>query len=263
MAAVKGSHSGRDARTKGTQHRLRGGFDQGDMQPELAGGGCDLAADEPGADDCDMGAGAQGRCKRTGVVKAAQGMAVIGGACQGKTPGPDAGGRDDPVRADQRAVGQPHIPALDPGRGHAQPHLDLTGRQFRAQHELVEDLGHRGFPLCQRLDPVLGQRRAVVGDMRFVAHERHARPGQLGHQRLGRAQPRERGADDGDARPAHPDQPSTIACSGQASEAASASPACASSISATQTRPPSSSKEKISGAAITHWPCSRQIDMST
>ena len=155
----------------------------------------DLEADEPGADDDDPGrAVGDPRPQGERVVERAQ---LVDGAdvcLAGQPPGPRAGGEDDAVEGDARAVGE----LRPPGRRRRAPSAGTPRRRSRPSSSIAS--GWRRAMRSGSHSPgeqLLRQRRAVVGQVRLGADQRD-RPGvAVGAQRLARpagrpARPRRR-----------------------------------------------------------------------
>ena len=188
-------------RTTGAGERL----DDGDVEPEAPRRGGHLAADEAGAD--------HDHPLRRGDQVGPQGQAVVDRAEDVDTgevgPGRDAAGR--------RAGGDHHavdVEVVARGSRHP-PDADVEGSGRLPESPLdVEVLGDREVGSRRLLGAgqhLLGERRAVVGEVRLGAEHDDLALVALGTERLGGPEPRERGADDGDATPAtyvaHPSVP--------------------------------------------------------
>jgi hypothetical protein len=185
-------------------------------ETERARGGGDLQADEAAADDRQPPRRVQLLAQRERVGRAAQHGDVGEALGQRRQPARvRAGGEHQPRVGQLRAGGEAH----DAARA-----VDRHRRVAAVQRDALLGVPGLGAQRLQRLGRILqeglGQRRALVGQQRLVAHEVHARAlpglGQRGAElRAGMAAP-----DDDDRLGAH-----------AASSSSSAGPSAASSSS--------------------------------
>src|SRR4051794_15986134 len=189
---------GREQRPERADHGQPVDRDTGDIAAEGAGGGGDLAADEAGAEHDDAGAGPQLRAQRECVVERPDDVPprVRGGRRTGdvEAAGGDAGGRDERVVLQGRAVGELDLTAAEvgPDDAGAEPPDDVRCRLAHPEGEpLVREPLHE--LAGQRL---LGERRAVVRGVRLVAEDDDLAREALRTQRLGGAQARHARTDD-------------------------------------------------------------------
>jgi len=134
--------------------------------PDLAGGGGDFQADEASADDDDALARSEFLANRLRVQDRAQADHIDEIRARNvQLPRARAGRQDQPVPGQGGAAGEFELSplAVDPRRFVAERQRDamLMKERFRAQRQSVEI----DFALQKRL----GERRALIGEMRLVA----------------------------------------------------------------------------------------------
>ncbi len=191
---MQGPERPADRQAEGGRERDRQRLDHGHRTAEPGAGGRDLRPDETGPDH------RQSRALPRGAHPITQRGAVLDGAQHehagfGEEPtrrGP--GGEHDPVGLDRRAVVQPDAACVDVERvgpvaeaGLESERLERVGRDQR-----------RLLRLPPAREDLLGERRAVIGEVRLGAHQHQAAPEAVAPQRLGGPQAGQRCSDDAD-----------------------------------------------------------------
>ena len=182
MLADAGRHPRSHLRAEDPRKGDRGLLDDGDLEVELPGGGGDLRAHEARADHDEPGARAQIREEGLGVIEGAQVVHPTQIGEPRQPPGSRTGGDHEPAPSHgPPAEGRTAPMKVDIGRARVPCDLDL----LIAPEPLP--------PLCQRRggagsqEQPLGERRALVGEMRLLAGDDDGPVVADGSERLGTA----------------------------------------------------------------------------
>src|SRR5688572_21648181 len=195
MVAMHGGNNLTERRRQDCGERDGERLNHGDVQAASAARGSDLEADEPCAHDRYTRRVRQLPPERDRVVQTAQDEYACAWRDAGQGSGARTGCDNEPVVVGTGAIGKGDAPRtkVDRRRAHTEPHVERE----RAVSILPVEKSLLRVPGA--LEHLLRERRAVVGAMWLVADDGQLTVEAAGAQRLGRAETRQRGANDHDS----------------------------------------------------------------